>query len=255
MIRLSLTFLLALATAGVSLAPATTPTAEAAMVDGNAILAAVDKRASQFQDQSYEAAMEIYKGGKKRKTLRFSSTMKGLDKQLIVFTAPGDVAGMKVLMQDADTLYVYSPEFKKVRRIAAHLQNQGFLGSDFTYEDMVQTMLSPTFNATFKGKSGSLTTLELTPKPGKHSSYAKLEVVIDAKKGGVTHIRYFDGSGHQVREQIREGWTKVHGMPFPTRITMKNLKTGDYTVVSLSHVRVDQGVSDELFSRRTLMRG
>ncbi|RMG99670.1 MAG: outer membrane lipoprotein-sorting protein [Deltaproteobacteria bacterium] len=231
------------------------PRPAVAAVDGNTILRAADKRASAFEDQSYEAVMEVYKRGTKQKTLRFHMTMKGLDKQLIVFTAPGDVAGMKILMQDADTLYVYSPEFKKVRRIAAHMQNQGFLGSEFTYEDMTHTLLAPRFDAKFVGKKGSETTLVLTPKQGTHSTYAKLEVVIDARFGGVTKIRYFDTAGNVVREQIREDWKKVGGVPMPMRITMRNLKTGNETVIRLQNVRVNQGVTDELFSRRTLMRG
>ncbi len=231
------------------------PRPAAAAIDGNKILQAADKRASSFEDQAYDAVMEVYKRGSKQKTLRFHMTMKGLDKQLIVFTAPGDVAGMKVLMQDADTLYVYSPEFKKVRRIAAHMQNQGFLGSEFTYEDMTHTLLAPRFDATFAGKKGSETTLVLTPKAGTSSTYAKLEVVIDAKVGGVTKIRYYDGAGNLVREQVREDWKKVAGVPMPMRITMRNHKTGNETVIRLEHVRVNQGVRDELFSRRTLLRG
>lgn len=236
-------------------AQASSPIAAMMAADGNAILKALDKRASAFDDQAYTASMEIFKGGKKQKTLRFEMTMKGLAKQLIVFTAPGDVAGMKVLMQDADTLYVYSPEFKKVRRIAAHMQNQGFLGSTFTYEDMTQTLLSPTFEAKLKGKSGKETTLDLTPRAGKASTYDRLEVVIDASKGGVTKIRYYDGSGTLVREQLRENWKKLEGVLLPTKVTMKNLKTGDHTVVTLDDLTVNQGVSDDLFSRRTLMRG
>ncbi|MFY0541284.1 hypothetical protein [Nannocystis pusilla] len=36
---------------------------------------------------------------------------------------------------------------------------------------------------------------------------------------------------------------------------MKNLKTGDETVINLSEIDVKTPVSDDLFSRRTLMRG
>jgi outer membrane lipoprotein-sorting protein len=222
--------------------------------DGNAVLQAIDAKAAAFDDQAYEASMELYKGDTLQKTLQFTMTMKGLSKQLIAFNAPGEVAGMKVLMEDADTLYVYSPEFKKVRRVAAHMQNQGFLGSQFTYEDMTQAELSRTFDAELQGKSGSETTLVLTPKADKTTTYPKLEVVIDAKVGGVTKIRYFDGSGTLIREQVREAWKKFNGVSIPTRVTMANVKTGDKSVVQLSGVRVNQGVEDDLFSRRTLLR-
>ncbi len=224
-------------------------------VDANDILAEVDRRAAAFKDQSYTASMEISKGGQLKKTLTFTSVMKGLSKQLIVFSAPGDVAGMKVLMEDAKNLFLFLPEFQKVRRVATHVQNQGFLGSTFTYEDMTQVQLAPFFDAELGSKDGSLTTLILKPKAGIESSWSKVEVTIDGKKGGVTRLRYFDGSGADVREQTREDWIKIEGKLMPTRVTMSNSKTGDVTVIKLSDIQVNQGVDDAIFSRRELLRG
>jgi outer membrane lipoprotein-sorting protein len=181
--------------------------------------------------------------------------MQGLEKQYIEFTAPGDVAGMKILMADANTLWMYSPEFKKVRKIAAHAQSQGFLGSEFTPEDMAMAKLSRSYDAELVGKQGNETTLELRPKAEGVSSYSKLEIVIDSTKGGVTIIRYFDGSGNLVRVQSREAWQKIGGAPMPTRITMENKKNGNKTVINLSNVKVNQGVDEATFSRRNLLRG
>lgn len=257
---LSVSIALALfTTLGVSVAeasgPSRAPAASMAAIDANKILAEVDRRAAAFEDQRYDASMKVIKGDKVMKTLKFEAVMQGLEKQLISFTAPGDVAGMKVLMQDAETLYIYMPEFKKVRRVAAHVRNQGFLGSDFTMDDMVQVKLTPFFDAALEGKSGSQTTLVLRPKDGIETSYSKLHIVIDASKGGVTNIEYFDASGTKVREQLREDWKKIGGHFMPTRVTMKDLKTGNSSVITMTNIRVDQGVEDDLFSRRTLLRG
>ncbi len=221
--------------------------------DAGAVLKKLDKDAEAFADVSYTATMDIYKGGKKKKTLQFNMVMKGLDKQYIEFTAPGDVAGMKVLMS-GDNMWMYSPEFKKVRKVAAHAQSQGFLGSEFTPEDMASAKLSGRFDAELGGKSGNETTVTLTPKAEVQSSYSKIDIVIDKTKGAVTKLTYYDGSGAAVREQTRGGWTKVKGERMPTTITMKNLKTGAKTVINLSGVQVDQGVEDGLFSKRTLLR-
>ncbi|MEX1366872.1 MAG: outer membrane lipoprotein-sorting protein, partial [Nannocystaceae bacterium] len=98
-------------------------------------------------------------------------------------------------------------------------------------------------------------TLVLTPKEGIERPYAKLELVIDSKKGGVTKVRYYDGAGNHVRTQTREGWTKINGELMPTKVTMEDHKTNDSTVVELRDVRVNQGVEDDLFSRRMLLRG
>ncbi len=241
-----------LAAAPAVAAPA--PAASMAAVDANKILAEIDRRANAFEDQQYTASMKILKGGELAKELTFDSKMKGMQKQFISFTAPGDVAGMKILMQDAKTLYVYLPEFKKVRRVAAHAMNQGFLGGEFTYQDMTETLLAPFYDAELAGREGSETTLELTPKAGTESAWTRLEVVIDGTKGGVTKIRYYDGSGNHVRTQTREAWKKVGGEVMPTKVSMSNLKTGDTTVVELSDVRVNEGVDDGLFSRRQLLR-
>lgn len=237
---------------------ATSPAANTPMmvgVDANKILAEVDRRASVFEDQVYHAEMEVFKAGTLNKTLVFDAKMKGLDKQFLTFTAPGDIAGMKVLMQDAETLYIYTPEFKKVRRVAAHMQNQGFLGSAFTYEDMTLTLLAPYYDAELAGREGSETTLNLTLKEGKKLSFPRLEVVIDGTKGGVTKIRYFDGADKMVRQQLRDDWVKIEGELMPTKITMSDLKSGDSSVIRISDVQVNTGVEDDLFSRRMLLRG
>ncbi len=223
-------------------------------VDANTILAEIDRRANAFADQQYSAQMKIHKSGELKKTLAFDASMKGLEKQFINFTAPGDVAGMKILMQDAKTLYVYLPEFKKVRRVAAHAMNQGFLGGEFTYQDMTEVQLAPFYEAALSGREGKQTTLTLTPKAGIETPYAKLEVTIDASKGGVTRIDYYDGSSALVRQQLREGWSKIGGELMPTKVSMSNLKTGDTTVIELTNVRVNEGVDDGLFSRRQLLR-
>ena len=237
----------------VALAIAIPPTVAEAATDAAAVLKKLDKDAAAFADVSYVSSMEIWKNGSKRKTLQFDMVMKGLDKQFITFTAPGDVAGMKILMV-ADELWMYSPEFQKVRKVAAHAQSQGFLGSEFTPEDMVMSGLAKHFDGEISGQSGNETYVTITPKADFTSSWSKLELTIDKTKGGVTKITYFDGSGNAVREQTRAGWSKVNGKPFPTEISMKNLKTNAETVIKLSDIKVDQGVEDDLFSRRTLLR-
>ncbi len=224
-------------------------------IDPATILAEVDRRAAVFEDQSYTAAMEIIKGGQLKKTLTFKAWMKGIDRQVIHFTAPGDVAGMKVLLEsgEADTLYLYLPEFAKVRRVAAHMQNQGFMGSEMQLSDMV-VALAPFYDAKLKGTEGAKTILELTPKAGKETAYPKIELTIDGTKGGVTKLLYFDASGAQVRQQLRDEWIKVDGKLMPTKISMLNVKTGDVTVIKLSDIQVNQGLGDDIFSRRALLR-
>src|SRR5690606_29012936 len=129
-----------------------------------------------------------------------------------------------------------------------HMQNQGFLGSEFTPEDMVMAKLTPSFDAELKGKTGDETQLNLKPKSGVSSSFSKLEIFIDSKVGGVSRIHYYDLGGNHIRTQLREGWKLFEGAQVPTKIRMKNLKTGDETVINLSEIDVKTPVADDLFS-------
>ena len=68
----------------VAVPAAAAPVPYAAMaVDANKILAEVDKRAAAFDDQRYNATMEILKGGELKKKLVFKSVMRGVEQQLI----------------------------------------------------------------------------------------------------------------------------------------------------------------------------
>jgi len=224
-----------------------------APVDANQVLAEIDRRAEPFKDQSYTATMEIIKGGQLKKTLTFEATMQGLEKQLLKFTAPGDVAGMKVLLV-GNSIETYLPEFKKVRKVALHAAAQGFLGSTFYFEDMAEAKLSPHYTAAFGPKNGDVTTLVLTPK-NPDSRYSKVECDINKSKGGVTQIRYYDGSGNMTRQQSRNEWVKVEGHLVPSEISMLDVKSGDVSVIRMTDWAVNQGVDASVFTRRELLRG
>ena len=229
--------------------------APVASVDGDTVLKAIDQRATSFGDLSYTATMKILGGGDLKRTLEFEMVIKGLDRQYIAFTRPGDVAGMKILLTGVDSMWMYSPEFKKVRKVAAHMRRQGFLGSEFTPEDMATSHLAERFTATITASAAGMTTLVLRPRPGVEASFDHLELTIEAAKGGVTKVRYFDASGKALREQTRDAWKMVGKIPVPTRISMKNLVNGNETQIELSAIRADTGVPDDFFSKRTLLRG
>ena len=62
------------------------------------------------------------------------------------------------------------------------------------------------------------------------------------------------GGGSVVREQVRDEWVKIEDKLVPTKISMLDVKTGDVSVISMADLNVNQGVGDDLFSRRNLLR-
>ena len=97
----------------------------------------------------YKAAYEA--GATKGREYQFSQTTKG-QKRIVRFNAPGDIKGMGFLAEGRDTMYVYPPDMKKIRRMGTHIKAQSVLGSDLTNDDMSEgSGLSSLYKPTLVG--------------------------------------------------------------------------------------------------------
>ena len=81
--------------------------------------------------------------------------------------------GTKVLILSPTQMYVYLPAFGKVRRIASHTKDQGFLGLSFSQDDMATTAYAPLYSGAISSDSGAQTIVTLTPKAGVDAPYAE----------------------------------------------------------------------------------
>ncbi len=111
------------------------------------VLAKADSNLTDVKDQTYKAEIEVIRDGKIIKTLKFTAKIKGLTQKLVKFTAPGDVRGMSLLTTADGLMYVYLPSYKRVRRVAAHVRHQGFMGTDISPDEMAAGTLSEGWHA------------------------------------------------------------------------------------------------------------
>lgn len=218
------------------------------------LLKEADQRMHPFEDQSYSCEVKLYEGDNLIKTYKFEVILKGKYKQLIHFTAPGEIRGMKVLTLDPETMYVYMPQFKRVRRIATHVRNTSFLGTDLSYADMAEQTFSDRWDGKILESTKSYWKLELTPKKETDTEYSKIVVYIDRKYKAPTKFEYYKGET-KVKTQLRENWNKVKDQFLPTKLTMITHKKNTRTEIYLKDLKVNTGVSDSIFSTRTLLKG
>ncbi|NIR52116.1 outer membrane lipoprotein-sorting protein, partial [candidate division KSB1 bacterium] len=64
---------------------------------------------------------------------RMEIYQKESEKRLVRFLAPADQRGISFLSLPDEIKYLYLPAFRRVRRIASHMENQKFAGTDFSY--------------------------------------------------------------------------------------------------------------------------
>jgi len=232
------------------------PIAAAAEPTAPEILGRADDTANSAADQWFESKLRIVNPNGAVKEGMLHIWQKGAEKRLIRFYAPAEFKGMAVLVENRDTSYVYLPGFQRDRRIAAHSRNQGFIGSDFTYDDMATTRWSKDYDPKLLASETDQWVLELRPKAGRKEEYPLLKMWVSKKHLQVTRVEYHDAAGQKLRTQTREDFQPSANVQVPRAIRIIDHRRNNHLseMLVLQH-RANTGISDEMFTRRQLARG
>jgi outer membrane lipoprotein-sorting protein len=220
------------------------------------ILGKVDHAINAFKDAIWESKLRVKQPSGDSREYGFTTYQKVPGKRLVKFTSPGDVAGMGVLVEGADTIYVYLPDFKKVRRMGTHVKNQTFMGSDFSFEDMSQTSYSSTFVPKIIGDEPNNYVLELSQKPGLDLEFPRVKMWVSKEHFQPTRLDFMDASGKKLKTQERSDFKKDstdHWQPMKIVVTDHRRNEHSSEILFLTS-KIDSGLSDDLFSVRSLQR-
>lgn len=174
-------------------------------------------------------------------------------RRLMKFLSPPDVGGIGFLTLADDRMYLYLPEFRRIRRIASHNKNDSFVGSDFSYEDLSASAFSDSYAPSLAGEDETSWTLDLERKEGADTPYKKIRLVVSKDALLPLRMELHDNSGERVKIEEQENG-RAGAYWVPVRIRMKDLKSGSRTELVMSGVKVDQGLRDEVFTPRNLQR-
>jgi outer membrane lipoprotein-sorting protein len=219
------------------------------------VLAVADANLTKVEDQTYTASLEVVRDGKTIKTIEFVAKLKGLKKRLVKFTAPGDLRDMAILTDEDGFMYVYMPSYKRVRRVAAHVRNQGFMGTDLSPEEMGNAALSVGWNAKIAEEDVESWVLEMTPKPETDTTFSRRIVTVSKKQRGVSRIESYDARGKLIKSEERSEWKSFGPVHVPMKFVVMDHRTGSRTIMHFKNCVVNQGLPDSAFSKRALMRG
>jgi outer membrane lipoprotein-sorting protein len=220
------------------------------------VLAKVDLAVNSFKDAIWESKLLVKQPSGESREFGFTTYQKNPGKRLVRFNSPGDVKGMGVLVEGRDTIYVYLPEFKRVRRMGTHVKNQTFMGSDFSFEDMSQTSYAGTFDVKLLADDATSWTIELSAKAGLDLEFPRLKMVVSKEYEQPTRIDSMDAAGKILKTQERSAWKKdgtVHWQPMKIVVTdhRRNEHTSEIDFLSST---IDSGLADDVFSVRALQR-
>ncbi|MBD3181991.1 outer membrane lipoprotein-sorting protein [Candidatus Poribacteria bacterium] len=226
---------------------------------GEEIMKKVDENAF-YEKIEYRGKMIIKKGDKSRfKTMHVYA--EGEEKALIEFTNPGD-AGTKYLKL-SNELWIYFPDAEEIVKISGHMLRESMMGSDFSYEDMMENeKLLEKYDVDVIGseivkqaeEERSCYVLELNAKE-KDVTYAKRKVWVDKERFVVLKGQLFALSGKLLKEMVVNKVQKYDNRYFATELVMTNKLIDDSsTVFQMEEIDFDVDFPDRIFSKRSLER-
>lgn len=230
--------------------------AGAAPVTPDELLRRVDASVSRSADEYFVYDMTTSEPGKPDKTLTFEVTTKGTEWRRVEFLAPGDVKGTRVLVRSPHQMYVYLPAFRKIRRVATHVKDQGFMGSAWDDDEFALATYGGTFRAVSVKEHPQYWTLVLERKPDQEFSHHTIELDIRRDIGQPAELRYYNAKGVKVKTEQRLEFTCGSGVCAPKIIDMvDHTRAGIKTRMTRRAWKVNQGVPDSFFTVRALQRG
>ena len=208
---------------------------------------------------------------KRSEYLRFWKDFKGRDgisdKMLLFTVYPPDAAGsgfMRVaydpkLKKNVDQ-WIYLPLLRKIRRVSIRDPGDSFLNSNLTYADVSNRTLEEDnhkFLGIKKVKDLEFYVVESTPKEADPQYSKRIFWFLKAAKPEDcvnTRIDYFDRKGELLKEQFVK-WQRVGKAWVWDRVLVRSRRTLTASRFELSEVKVNTGLSDDIFTARTLYQG
>lgn len=224
--------------------------------DGSEILARVDSNAL-ATNRVFTSTMIIH-GRRGSRTVTSKSYVSGTEKSFTEYLSPPREAGTKMLKLD-DQLWTYSPETDRTIRISGHMLRQSVMGSDLSYEDMMEDKsLSRLYAATVVGDTVKnerpCWILELTATAGDPAYYRR-RVWVDQERYVVWREERFAKSGKLLKTTDVKEVMQRDGRWAISHVVFKDeLKKGKGTEFILDDLQYDAVIPAYVFTKAALRR-
>jgi outer membrane lipoprotein-sorting protein len=235
---------------------------------GDEIINKVDANMT-FNTARMEAKMVIHVDNEIR-TKELVEYAKGRTTSYAEFLSPPRDKGVKYLKMQ-DDMWMYLPDVDKIIKIAGHMLRQSMMGSDFSYEDALEsskllekytaTLVSEeVLPVTFKSGEKQVTrerrcyAIDLTAKV-KEITYYRRMVYVDRELFVPVKEELFAMSGKKLKE-MTVGDVKQFGKRYyPMYYTMKNLlRENSLTEMFITKVQFDLPIPASTFTQGNLTK-
>jgi len=223
---------------------------------GDEILRKVDQ--NMFSENKVIVSRMVIHGERGSRTVEAKSWQRSTRETFSEFLAPARDKGTKMLKLQ-DMLWTYSPSTDRIILISGHMLRQSVMGSDLSYEDMMEDPHLPNLytakvasEETVRGRSCWI--LDLAAKK-EEITYYRRKVWVDKARYVLLKENLYAKSGKLLKTMDVREVTEVQNHWIAKSILYKDvLKEGEGTEFFVDSIVLDATIPDYLFSKAALRK-
>ena len=201
----------------------------------------------------------VVHGRRTNRTIESKNWVIGIDLAFTEYLFPPREKGTKMLKL-GDKLWTYSPQTDRVIQISGHMLRQSVMGSDMSYNDMMEDRpLIELYEATLEGSveiDGRGHWIMLLEAKVKGLSYPMRRAWIDKEYLLPMKEELYAKSGKLLKTSTMDGIKKVQGRWFPSRFVFKDelKRNSKGTEWVIDKIEFDVDIPDSRFSKALLRK-
>ncbi|HOF03612.1 MAG TPA: outer membrane lipoprotein-sorting protein, partial [Atribacterota bacterium] len=157
-----------------------------------------------------------------------------------------------------DNLWMFFPDAEEIVKISGHMLEQGFMGSDFSYQDMMESDKLTELYAFSLLEDDSFGdrpcyVLEATALPDRKVSYYRRVTWVDKERFVGLKEELYAQSGRLLKVSEVEKVEEIDGRWLPTQSIMENrLRKNTYTQFIINKIELNIELDEKMFSLQSL---
>ena len=201
----------------------------------------------------------VVRGRRSSRTIEAKNWVVGTDLAFTEYLSPPREAGTKMLKL-GDKLWTYSPQTDRVIQISGHMLRQSVMGSDMSYNDMMEDRpIEELYSATIEGSveiDGRDHWIMVLDAKVKGLSYPKRRSWVDKEYLLPIKEELYAKSGKLLKTSSLQGIKKVQGRWFPSKFVYKDelKRNSKGTEWIIDNIEFNKKIPDSRFSKALLRK-
>ena len=201
----------------------------------------------------------VVKGRRSNRTIESKNWVVGTELAFTEYLSPPREAGTKML-KIGEKLYTYSPQTDRVIQISGHMLRQSVMGSDMSYNDMMEDRpIDELYSATIEGSvmlDGRDHWIMVLDAKVKGLSYPKRRSWVDKEYLLPKKEELYAKSGKLLKTASLEGIKKIEGRWFPSKFVYKDelKRNSKGTEWIIDNIQFNKEIPNSRFSKALLRK-